>query len=97
MNWCGSKKLKNVSESVILAYLEYKAKKLRNCDLFNLQSKIAERKSLFCSRLYSPDKINVNLDFIKSNYLTCSNQNEKKTIIKIYDGKQMDIHHQSCR
>jgi hypothetical protein len=34
MNWCGSKKLKNVSESVILAYLEYKAKKLRNCDLF---------------------------------------------------------------
>jgi hypothetical protein len=34
MNWCGSKKLKNVSESVILAYLEYKAKKLRNCDFF---------------------------------------------------------------
>jgi hypothetical protein len=32
MNWCGSKKLKNVSESVILAYLEYNAKKLRNCD-----------------------------------------------------------------
>jgi hypothetical protein len=34
MNWCGFKKLKNVSESVILAYLEYNAKKLRNCDLF---------------------------------------------------------------
>jgi hypothetical protein len=35
---------------------------------------------------YSPDKINVNPDFIKSNYLTCSNKNVKKTIAKIYDG-----------
>jgi hypothetical protein len=34
MNWCGSKKLKNVSESVILAYLEYKTKILGNSDLF---------------------------------------------------------------
>jgi hypothetical protein len=38
----------------------------------------------------------VNPDFIKSNYLTCSNKNVKKTI-KIYDGKQMVIHHQSSR
>jgi hypothetical protein len=35
----------------------------------------------------------VNPDFIKSNYLTCSNQNVKKIITKIYDGKQMVIHH----
>jgi hypothetical protein len=27
----------------------------------------------------------VNPDFIKSNYLTCSNKNVKKTIIKIYE------------
>jgi hypothetical protein len=74
-----------VSESVILANLEYKAKKLRNNNLF------------FNQKLYSPDKINVNPDFIKSNYLTCSNQNVKKTITKIYDGKQMIIHHQSCK
>ncbi|RZC36775.1 hypothetical protein BDFB_015014 [Asbolus verrucosus] len=26
MEWCGSKKLKNVSESMILAYFEYKTK-----------------------------------------------------------------------
>jgi hypothetical protein len=38
----------------------------------------------------------VNPDFIKSNYLTtCSDKNVKKTVIKIYDGKQMVIHHRS--
>jgi hypothetical protein len=43
--------------------------------------------------LYSPDKINVNPDFIKSNYLTtCSNKNVKITIIKIYDGEQIVIY-----
>jgi hypothetical protein len=62
MNWCGSKKLKNVSESVILAYLEYKAKKLRNCDLF-FNQKLLNVKVFFVldSRLYSPDKINVKM------------------------------------
>jgi hypothetical protein len=40
---------------------------------------------------YSPDKINVNIDFIKSNYLTaCSNKNVKITIVIIYDGEQTD-------
>jgi hypothetical protein len=65
MNWCGSKKLKNMSESVILAYLEYKAKKLRNCDLF-FNQKLLNVKVFFVldSRLYSSDKINVNPDFI---------------------------------
>jgi hypothetical protein len=47
---------------------------------------------------HSPDKINVNPDFIKSNYLTaCSNKNVKITIVKIYDGEQMVIYHRSCR
>jgi hypothetical protein len=97
MNWCGSKKLKNVSESVILAYLEYKAKKLRNCDLFFNQKLLNVKVFFVLDCIPSPDKINVNPDFIESNYLTtCSNQNVKKTI-KIYDGKQMVIHHQSCR
>jgi hypothetical protein len=50
MNWCSSKKLKNVSESVILASLECEAKKLRNCDLF-FKSKIAERNSYLCDAL----------------------------------------------
>jgi hypothetical protein len=46
---------------------------------------------------YSPDKINVNPDFIKSNYLTASsNKNVKITIVKICDGEQV-IHHQSSR
>jgi hypothetical protein len=40
--------------------------------------------------LYSPDKINVNPDFVGPNYLTaCSNKNVKVRIIiiiKIYDG-----------
>jgi hypothetical protein len=48
--------------------------------------------------LYSPDKINVNPDFVGPNYLTaCSNKNVKITIVKIYDGEQMVIYHQSCR
>jgi hypothetical protein len=38
----------------------------------------------FSNVTYSPDKINVNPDFIKSNYLTaCSNKNVKMTIVKI--------------
>jgi hypothetical protein len=52
----------------------------------------------FSNVTYSPDKINVNPDFIKSNYLTaCSNKNVKMTIVKIYDGEQMVTYHQSCR
>jgi hypothetical protein len=36
-------------------------------------------------RMYTPDKINLNFDFIKSNYLTtCLNKNLKTTIINIY-------------
>lgn len=38
MKWCGSKKVKNVSENVILAYLEYKAKKLRPPTLWSIYS-----------------------------------------------------------
>jgi hypothetical protein len=48
--------------------------------------------------LYSPDKISVSPGFVEPNYLTaCSNKNVKITIVKIYDGEQMVIYHQSCR
>src|SRR3978361_777113 len=38
MQWCGSKKLKNVSETVILAYLEDKAKTFRPPTLWSIYS-----------------------------------------------------------
>jgi hypothetical protein len=46
---------------------------------------------------YSPNKINVNPDFIKSNYLTaCSNKNVKITIVEIYDGNRYRISKTRC-
>lgn len=38
MEWCDSKKLKNVSESVILAYFEYKIKRVQPTTLWSIYS-----------------------------------------------------------